>query len=403
MEQRKKRYNFYTILGCCLLYAAVSGASANCKGVFYAPAAEGLGVNISQLTASATISGIVSALCMAPCCIFFKRVRTRLSLTVLSGLYAVSGMMMGRAPSLLWYYACGILQGISSGFLLFFVLQYIIGNWFPAKKGTVLGFVLMSSGIAGMIFNPVLTAWITAYGWRTAYYLQGVVVLIMVLPASLLLLHRSPQEAGFPAETGAESDEAVPQSGAHSAPTLRIAALFALLLLLDLCMALTQHLPNLAVSSGRTAAFGAILVSVSMAGNLTGKIGLGVLNDRLGVSATTVIGASAVGLGCLLTRSANELLVLIGAFFVGVILSVVTLQIPLIYRRHLAPDVYDRIYPTVCSVNIVVSSVSHTLLSLGYNAFGSYSAVMSLAATDMLVCILITIAVTGSFKTVKTV
>jgi MFS family permease len=390
LKTQRRRYEILTIIGCCLIYAAISGVSANCKGVFYSPVAEGLGVSLSKLTFASFLSGIMSALCLSGCCAIFKRTSTRLSLTVFALIYTVSGMLMGSASSLGWYYAFTAIQGITSGFLLYFMLQHIIGNWFPDRKGTVLGAVLMSSGIMGMIFNPIITSWITNYGWRNAYRIQGVVMLVMILPATLFLLHRNPEEAGF--EAAKPIPGAAPKSTEKvSLPYGRLSILLVLLLLLDLSMSLPQQMPSLALSVGRTSAFGAVLVSAAMFGNLSGKISLGVLNDRLGVGVTTIIGVAAVAIGCICVTSSSNLFMIFGAFLCGFIISAVVLQVPLIFHSMCGAAVYEKVYPTVCSINVIVSSGSQYLLSYGYNRFNSYTPVMLTVAVVMGICALITV------------
>lgn len=388
MIHHKEKSTYQIILGCCLLYAAVSGIGGNCKGIFYTPMAETLQVSLSQLTFASTLSGIVSACCMIPCCDFFRKVSARVSLTVMGICYCISQILMGYTDSLQWYYACTCLQGVFSGFLIYYPIQHIIGNWFPQKSGTTLGFVLMSSGIVGMVVNPLATGWIGTFGWRVTYRLLGLFMLLLILPAGLLLLQKGPRE--LPQEKPQTHSPAATADTA-SGPSANLFALFALLLFLDLCIALTQHLPSFAVSAGRTAVFGASLVSTAMLGNLMGKIVLGAINDRFGAAVTTVIGMCTVALGCIGMTIDNNAVILLSALFVGTILSVVTLQIPLIFRRFLSPAVYEKVFPIVCSVNIVVGAASHTVLSLGYNTFQSYKPVFLLAAADMLLCVILTI------------
>lgn len=389
MVHSKEKNAYQIILGCCLLYAAVSGIGGNCKGIFYAPVAESLQTSLSALTFASTLSGIVSACCMVPCCTFFKKVSARVSLTVMGTCYGASQILMGCADSLVWYYICAILQGIFSGFLIYYPIQHIIGNWFPRKGGTSLGFVLMSSGVIGMIMNPLAAKWIGAYGWRATYQILGCLMLLMILPATLILLQKGPKEALQKADQTQMRIRTPSVDIVSGVSSPELPTLFILLLFLDLCIALAQHLPSFATSTGRTAVFGASLVSASMIGNLIGKMALGTMNDHLGVAITTVIGTFTVALGCISISISNDMIVFFSALLVGVILSVVTLQVPLLFRKFCDPVMYEKIYPIVCSVNIVVGAASHTVLSLGYNILKSYRPVLLLAAGDMLLCILL--------------
>lgn len=385
----KDKSAYKIILGCCLLYAAVSGIGGNCKGVFYTPVAESLQVSLSKLTFASTLGGIVSACCMVPCCNFFKTVSARVSLSVMGVCYGISQILMGYTDSLLWYYGCAIFQGVFSGFLIYYPIQHIIGNWFPKKGGTSLGFVLMSSGIIGMIINPLATNWIEKYGWRTSYQILGGIMLIVILPATLFLLQKEPERIRDESTDNSPVLRALPAKKQHSESSPDLPLLFLLLFCFDLCIAMTQHLPSFAISIGRTATFGASLVSVSMAGNLISKMALGTLNDCFGACVATIIGAFAITAGCFCITLGNDAVIILSAFLIGVILSMVALQIPLIFRKYCSADLYEKVFPVVCSVNLVVGAASQTMLSVGFNAFESYIPVFLLAAADMLLCMIL--------------
>lgn len=389
----KEKNAYQIILGCCLLYAAVSGIGGNCKGIFYTSVAESLQVSLSELTFASTLGGIVSAFCMVPCCALFKRASARVSLTIMGACYSISLILMGCADSLIWYYVSSVFQGVFSGFLIYYPIQYIVGNWFPEKSGTTLGFILMSSGVVGMIMNPLASNWISRFGWRISYWMLGCLMLLLILPATMFFLQKAPKETQ---QNHGQKQSAIRSRRSNRSSSVLpfpLPVLFGLLFCLDLCIALTQHLPSFSVSVGRTAVFGASLVSASMVGNLTGKIVLGAMNDRLGVFFTTVVGTFAVALGCFCINIENEMVIFISAFLIGLILSVVTLQIPLIFRKNCDPDLYEKVFPIVCSVNIVVGAASHTIISIGFNFFESYEPVLILAAVDMLLCIILTISV----------
>lgn len=107
--------------------------------------------------------------------------------------------------------ACGVLYGINIGLGsnckgIFFsaiaeefgvklstVTQYLtfygitIGNWFPKRKGSILGIVVMAAGAVGMLFNPIIQRWIDLYGWRTASHTVGILMLTTGLIAAAAL------------------------------------------------------------------------------------------------------------------------------------------------------------------------------------------------------------------------
>lgn len=68
-----------------------------------------------------------------------------------------------------------------------------VAKWFVARKNIFTGIVLTGGGIGGLVVSPVATWLISAYGWRTAYVIIGIAVLIAVIVAAQFL-KRAPFE-----------------------------------------------------------------------------------------------------------------------------------------------------------------------------------------------------------------
>ena len=64
-------------------------------------------------------------------------------------------------------------------------------------------------------------------------------------------------------------------------------------------------------------------------------------------------------------------------------------QIPLLFRGALSPKLYQIIFPTVCMVNILITSFSHTIVSVGYDLWGGYPMVLLVSAGGLALCAVI--------------
>lgn len=69
-----------------------------------------------------------------------------------------------------------------------------VARWFTGKRGMMIGIVTAGLGIGSIILSPLISHFISAYGWRKAYVIIGVIVLVIVLSASQLL-KRQPKSA----------------------------------------------------------------------------------------------------------------------------------------------------------------------------------------------------------------
>ncbi len=69
-------------------------------------------------------------------------------------------------------------------------------RWFERRRGRALG-IVSAAGTAGISLAPVLTEWIIAQqGWRTAWFVLGVAVLLLVVPIAAFGLRDDPSDMG---------------------------------------------------------------------------------------------------------------------------------------------------------------------------------------------------------------
>lgn len=377
-----------SVVGCVLLYASISGIGASCRGIFFSPIANELNISLSRLTAYYMFYGIASALATPMCCRIFQRFPISPVLTGMVVIYSTTIFLMGYANCAETFYLLAFVQGIVGGFLIYYPAQTIISQWFPEQKGTMLGFVLMSSGICGAIMNPMIAQWIEHYGWRASFRIAGGLTWGMSFLACAVLLHWDP-----PHVAGQPNRKQKTDAGASSQVTRRrVILLYVFALCIAFALGFSQHLPSLALDYGKTASFGARLVSASMIGSLAAKLVLGSLNDRLGAYFSTFIGlvCSVGGCGILLLNT-SDVLMLIGAFFVGFILALNSMHIPLLSRTVLGVEQYDRVYPIVCSAVSLIGSMSSMVLSVFHDIAGGYRAVTTYVCTVLAVCFLATV------------
>lgn len=397
-ENRKKLPACLSIAGCMLLYTAIVGIGANCRGIFFTPIARELNISLSRLTAFYVFYGVASALATPLCCRLFRRFSISPVLTATVTIYGATVFLMGYASRVEVFYLLAAIQGTVGGFLVYYPAQTIISQWFPERKGTILGIVLTSSGICGAVMNPMLSQWIELYGWRASFRIAGEMILGMGLLATIVCLHWDPPREAEPASKAKEKNpKRIPREFLREV---------LLLYVFSLCIALTlgfsQHLPSLALDYGKTAAFGAKLVSASMIGNLVAKLVLGRMNDRFGAAVSALTGIACAIAGCsLLFCSSQDVLLMVGASSVGVIMALNAMHVPMLPRVLLSEDLYNRVYPTICSMVSLVGSTSSMILAVIYDLTGGYRAVTVYVTLVSAVCAASAVLLMGMQKKQK--
>jgi MFS family permease len=99
----------------------------------------------------------------------------------------------------------------------------LVAQWFTRRRGTVLG-VVSAFGTSAISLTPVLLeGLVTAHGWRHVLRLEGVAILLIVLPVAVLALRDRPGQLGQDPDGAAPPDtgDAGPEWGVSRAAALR--------------------------------------------------------------------------------------------------------------------------------------------------------------------------------------
>jgi MFS family permease len=130
-------------------------------------------------------------------------------------------VLMGWMTRLSHYYALCILEVL--GYILTGPVpnQVLVTNWFRAKRGRAMGYSYLGLGLGG-VAAPVLAAhFIKWFGWRHAFAITGILIIVVLFPVAQWLTRSTPGEmelipdGGEPAATAAASS---------TLPSLRLGA-----------------------------------------------------------------------------------------------------------------------------------------------------------------------------------
>jgi len=260
---------------------AISSGSANTMSVFLVPLTEAMG-----WSRAATAFGYqAGTLCLGLGGIAMGWLADRYPVRriALFGVVVVglSYFMLSRQNSLweFYLYFC-LLNGFGGG-ALFAPLLANVGNWFTDSKGTALGIVTAGQALGQGLLPYVARLFISAYGWREAYFLLGAGSLALALPLVALLRTAPSLQAVWAARSGGHpaADE-----GRYPLPSwaviswLGFAAIFC-------CITMSTplvHLVALAQDKGIAADRAARLLLALFVTGVFGRLAYGGLADRLG-------------------------------------------------------------------------------------------------------------------------
>ena len=210
-------------------------------------------------------------------------------------LLGVGYLLMSRVSTLWEYYLyCTLIMGIGvSGTDV--VLLSTTARWFVKRRGTMTGIIKVGTGV-GMVIMPLFINWlITEYGWRSAFLVLGVIILIVYVAFSQYLV-RDPAKMGLSPD-GVRNENPLKQTSVEQGLAVKEALLtrewwticvafsFVLFTVSTILFHIIPHAIDLGISAFNAAKILSTIGAVSIAGRFV----MGTAGDKIGTKSSLVI------------------------------------------------------------------------------------------------------------------
>ena len=254
----------------------------------------------------------------------------------------------------------------------------IISNWFDQKNGVATSIALSFSGLAGAVFSPLFSFLISKVGWQQSYFIQAAALMAVTLPALLVKWTVTPEQSNLLPYGYEEKDKKqirINLTG-FNILTVSFMCMYVFSVLHTSITGVSQHLSGFATSIGLSASFGATLMSLTMIGNISTKLIIGIISDRFGPICASVImiAANMLSIGMLMAGmpGSNAMILTVGSFVFGSVYAVGAVGLPLLTRYFFGQGNYSQAYAKIGFLTSVGSSLSLTLIGYLYDFTGTY-------------------------------
>ncbi|MGN0371586.1 MAG: MFS transporter [Enterocloster sp.] len=189
------------------------------------------------------------------------------------------------------YLSYGILSGLGIG-IGYNAIISVVNEWFPDKKGTSSGALMMSFGASALIFGNIANFMISSpIGWRSTFKILGILIGITLLLAAAFMRHPTKEDKIPEKPAGAAGAE--PEKHYTPKEMVRRPTFIRFFLFLVLACAVGNSTISMArdvaVSVGAEAGLAALLAGVLSLCNGAGRLLAGMLFDRCGQRVTMTI------------------------------------------------------------------------------------------------------------------
>ncbi len=390
MSQSKGKfhYGFLILFACCAVCFSSTTLSFNTASIFYTPVSEELGIGSGLFGTYMTVQYAAMCVFMVFSGRIFKKYDARIVLSACVVVISAALISMSRFDALWQFYIAGAFLGIANAIPLYLMVPTMIDRWFKKNVGLFIGVGLAFTGIGAMVFNPIGGFIIQNYGWRMGYFAFGVISLVIALPCTLFLIRSYPADKGL-LRFGETADDSIsaaevmakPLAGMTLKQALRTPLLYTCALyagLVDCGITLNYYLASMVMSldPAYTVIIASTVAASVQAGQLIGKMLLGVINDfsiKAGVFSTITFGV--VGIGLITFFGAQGLWILyVGGFIFGMYFAGATVTTSVMTRGFFGSLDYTRIFSIVAVVATAGSAFSSGIWGMLHEVTGSYSA-----------------------------
>lgn len=290
MEAKKKRWLLLALGTAAMFFAGIIYAWSILK----APLQEEFGWSASQLALNYTltismfcIGGIISGALLPK--VNLKVLLAAAGIVACVGFIIASGTEANELGRL--YLSYGVLSGLGIG-VGYNAIISVVNEWFPDKKGTSSGALMMSFGASALILGNIANSMISsAMGWRNTFKILGALTGIILLLAAAFMSH--PTEKDQLSKKVVKTADAELQKSYTPREMIRRPTFIRFFLFLILACAVGNSTISLArdvaVSVGAEAGLAALLAGMLSLCNGGGRLIAGMLFDRYGQRLTMTI------------------------------------------------------------------------------------------------------------------
>ena len=350
--------------------------------VFVDPMIEDLGISRTQISTAYLVGTLVGALALPWIGQAIDRFGVRRTMALIGLIFSIMLMSMSLVSGII---------GLTAGFIgvrmmgqgaLSLVATTAVALWFTRKRGLAMGIVSAAGGM-GMTLVPLAgERLIFGLGWRTAWLIEGLVVLVVVVPLAIFAIRNRPSDIGQHVDGDPAPSAATGEVWGVTRKEALCTGFFwlvtaAVATVSLLTTAVVFHQIDLLGSRGLTPTEAAGNFVPQTIATVIATLGIGALADRISprlvLAASMAMMAGGLVLGVIAAPGllAISFGMLIGASG-GAIRVVEATELP----RYFGTLHIGAIRGVVTSVGIAGAALGPVLFSVFHDVTGDYSAVL---------------------------
>lgn len=379
---------FACMVGCALSNGPILVATF---GQFADPVSLGLGWHHTTFAVALTVLTIATMLAYPFVGKIVDRYGARVSgmLGALVFGLAVSGIaLVPNSPTAL--YALFALAGLGSAFPSTVLFSRVVATWFERHRGVMFGLTTGLGAGLGFTLVPMLNIELLAMGWRMAYALLGLLIIVVEIPILFFALQEGPIGTCAEALSGDDSEG----HGATLKEALATPRFWLLLIAVSFgagpLTALLAHMFPVVEQQGFSSATAVAVMTIFAFTSPAWMILLGAIVDRTGMPkiAAFPLAAAAVG-GFIFLEAHSQAMLFLGAFLLGLGSGTEYALLPLCLSRYFGVRHYGVIFGACFAILQLITGTAPIVFAKSFDLTGKYDAALHIAIASLVLCTLL--------------
>ena len=98
----------------------------------------------------------------------------------------------------------------------------LTAQWFVKRRGQAMAVVILGLAASNALLPPLTQSFIASFGWREAYMALGIMVWVLLIPASIVIVRNRPEAVGLHPDGAGESVEEPNEEAGNNRGSLEV-------------------------------------------------------------------------------------------------------------------------------------------------------------------------------------
>ncbi len=368
----------------------VIGSSSSITGVFLTPLVHHFGWTRTVAASLTMLLALTGALAGPITGRLLDSLAAQKVMAAGVALTALALLAAGRANSFAAMAAAHIMIGVGTAASTIIPVSLVTSNWFGARRGVALGIAMSGMSLGASAMASFASYLIVSVGWRSAYTILAIPLLVLVMPIVLLTVRTRPAAGG----DRARSQPMVSAPGLERGEALRgrsfwLIGMTYFTYLMGVGFGVVHFVPYL-IGLGMSAQRSAAVFSIALVVSTLGKPVMGIVADRS--NSRLALTAAVLSLSCaflILTRAAHPAMLVPLVLFYGIGVGAPVALVPMLMAESFGLRSFGTLAGLIGIFGMVGTATGPMFAGRIFDVSGAYTAAFILMSMFLAVAALL--------------